>query len=68
MLYALASVHTARTYDFVVLFYICYSIALPLMNLPDTVKSLRKSNNDLKRQLEDAKRDFKKLKDRFQSS
>ena len=34
--------------------------------MPDTVKSLRKSNNDLKRQLEAVKRDFKKLEDRFQ--
>ena len=29
--------------------------------MPDTVKSLRKSNQDLKRQLEAAKHDFKKL-------
>ena len=49
------------------LFYICYNIAFPLTNMPDTVKSLRKSNNDLKRQLEAAKRDFKKLEDRFQA-
>ena len=35
--------------------------------MPDTVKSLRKSNNDLKRQLEAAKHDFKKLEDRFQA-
>ena len=35
--------------------------------MPDTVKSLRKSNNDFKRQLEAAKRDFKKLEDRFQA-
>ena len=58
---------TARTCDFVVLFYICYNIAFPLTNMPDTVKSLRKSNNDLKRQLEAAKRDFKKLEDKFQA-
>ena len=35
--------------------------------MPDTVKSLRKSNKDLKRQLEAAKHDFKKLEDRFQA-
>ena len=35
--------------------------------MPDTVKSLRKSNNDLKRQLEVAKRDLKKLEDRLQA-
>ena len=62
-----ACVRTARTCDFVVLFYICCNIAFPLTNMPDTVKSLRKSNNDLKRQLEAAKCDFKKLEDRFQA-
>ena len=58
---------TTRTCDFVVLFYICYNIAFPLTSMPDTVKSLRKSNNNLKRQLEAAKRDFKKLEDRSQA-
>ena len=62
-----ACVRTARTCDFVALFYICYNIAFPVTNMPDTVKSLRKSNDDLKRQLEAAKRDFKKLADRFQA-
>lgn len=35
--------------------------------MPDTVKSLRKSNNDLKRQLDAAKRDLQKLENRFQA-
>ena len=35
-------------------------------NMTDTVKSLRKSNNELKRQLNDAKRYLQKLENRFQ--